>query len=105
MASGSLDAFVQAVDEITELQRADPTPQGRPPNEPATTRVIGRASVALLSSHFERYIYAVNEEATGVINAVTVAGASLPELLKLLHSRTSVDAMLKTDWEHRAEQL
>jgi RiboL-PSP-HEPN len=105
MASGSLDAFVQAVDEITELQRADPTPQGKPPNEPATTRVIGRASVALLSSHFERYIYAVNEEATGVINAVTVAGASLPELLKLLHSRTSVDAMLKTDWEHRAEQL
>jgi hypothetical protein len=105
MASRSLDAFVRAVGEIAELQRADPTPRGRPRSDPATTRVIGRASVALLSSHFERYIYAVNEEAIGVINAVTVVGADLPELLKLSHSRTSVDAMLKTDWEHRGERL
>jgi hypothetical protein len=44
-------------------------------------------------------------KATGVINAVAVVGANLPERLKLLHSRTSVDAMLKTDWEHRAEKL
>jgi len=59
----------------------------------------------LLSSHFERYIYAVNEEATDVINGSGVTGAYLPELLRLLHSRVIVDAMVETGWEHRAEQL
>ncbi|HEY2141184.1 MAG TPA: HEPN domain-containing protein [Solirubrobacteraceae bacterium] len=105
MASDSLDAFVRAVEEVTELQRADPTPVGQPPSDPATTRVIGRASVVLLSSHFERYIYAVNEEATCFINAMNVVGVNLPELFRLMHSRTSVDAMLETGWDRRAEKL
>jgi hypothetical protein len=105
MASGSLDAFVRAVDEIADLQRADRTPTGGAPLEPDITRVVGRASVVLLTSHFERYIHAVNEEATGVANAAGVAGWLLPEKLRLIHSSSVVDAMLETDWVNRASKL
>lgn len=105
MASESLDAFVRAVGEVAELLRADSTLVGRSLNDPATTRVIGRASVVLLSSHFERYIYSVNEEATDFVNTTNVVGGSLPELFRLLHSRRSVDAMLETGWDRRAEKL
>lgn len=105
MASGSLLAFRRGVLEIDELQRADPTPVGSAPIHPEITRVIGRASVVLLSSHFERYIYALNEEATQKLNDAAIASAHLPEIVKLLHSQASIDALVGTSWEHRAEQL
>jgi hypothetical protein len=105
MASVALEAFTLAVEEIDELQRADPTPVGRVSLDPARTRVVGRASVVLLSSHFERYVYAINEEAIGVVNASGVMGAQLPERLKLLHSRVAVDAVVATDWEQRGDKL
>lgn len=105
MASESLNAFVEAVQEVADLQQADPMPSGGPPLDPMTTRVIGRACVVLLSSHFERYIYSVNEEATDVLNLNGISGLFLPESLRLLHSRTSVDAMLESGWERRGDQL
>lgn len=105
MASSALNAFLDAVHEVVELQQADPTPLGDAPISPETTRVIGRASVVLLSSHFERYVYAVNEEATGALNNSGVAGDALPEFVRLLHSRPSVDALLATSWEGRSDQL
>jgi hypothetical protein len=105
VASGSLDAFDRAVDEVADLQRADPTPLGATPSDPARTRAVGRASVVLLSSHFERYVYAINEEATGAINSSALAGADLPMRLRLLHSRSSVDGLVETGWERRGEQL
>jgi hypothetical protein len=105
MASESLNAFVEAVQEVADLQQADPTPPGGPPIDSMRTRVIGRACVVLLSSHFERYIYSVNEEATGVLNLNGIPGLSLPESLRLLHSRISVDAMLECGWERRGNRL
>lgn len=105
MASVALDAFVQARVEVAELARADRTFPGRPPIDPDITRVVGRASVVLLSSHFERYIYAVNEEATSVVNATGPPGPTLPERLRLLHSRSSVEDMVETSWEHRGNKL
>lgn len=105
MGSEALGAFVQAVQEVDTLQGTDPTPRGRAPVDPAAARVVGRASVVLLSSHFERYLYAVNAEATRAVNSGGAVGEALPETLRLLHSSVSVDEMLKTDWEHRGEKL
>jgi RiboL-PSP-HEPN len=105
VASDSLDAFGVAVQEVSELQKADPTPLGSAPVDPERTRVIGRASVVLLSSHFERYIYSINEEATTVLNSTGLLGYLLPELLKLLHSRESVESLLETGWDKRGEKL
>lgn len=105
MASASLLAFRRGLLEVDELQQADPTPVGAAPLNPETTRVIGRACVVLLSSHFERYIYAVNEEATQILNEEEVKGDLLPERIRLLHSSVPVDVLLGTSWENRAEQL
>src|SRR5436305_75768 len=102
MASESLDAFARALAEIADLQRGDPTPAGGVTEDPATARAIGRASVVLLSSHLERYVYAVNEQAASVLNTSGVAGNDIPEVLRLLHSRQSVEALIATGWERRA---
>jgi len=105
VASASLLAFRRGLLEVDELQQADPTPVGATPLNPETTRVIGRACVVLLSSHFERYIYAINEEATQRLNEEEVKGDLLPERIRLLHSSVPVDVLLGTSWENRAEQL
>jgi len=105
MASESLGAFVRAVEEVAELQRADPTPRGGTPAEPGVTRAVGRASVVLLTSHFERYIYAVNEEATSAVNAQSAAGLRLPEKLRLVHSARPIEEMVETEWTRRAPKL
>lgn len=105
MASGSLVAFRRGLVEVDELQRADPTPLGAAPANPEIARVIGRASVVLLSSHFERYIYAINEEATQLLNEAEIQGHLLPEGIRLLHSQPPIDALIATSWEKRSEQL
>ena len=105
MASGSLAAFASAIREVRDLERGDPTPRGGAPRDPALARVVGRASVVLLSSHFERYIYSVNEEAAAALNSTAHTSSRLPELLRLLHSRTAIDDLVDTGWERRAPSL
>jgi RiboL-PSP-HEPN len=105
MASESLTAFVRAMNEVVDLLRADQTPTGGAPRDPSVTKVVGRASVVLLSSHFERYIYAVNEEATGVINIANIRGDALVESLRLVHSASAVEEMVETQWPNRGAQL
>jgi hypothetical protein len=91
--------------EVDELQRADPTPPGDSPKDPEVARVIGRASVVLLSSHFERYIYSLNEEAIELLNEGEIIGKMLPELLRLLHTQTVIDELFSTQWQHRGPKL
>src|SRR6478672_10162590 len=105
MASSSLAGLLKGLDEVRELQRANPTPTGSVPAQPQVTRAIGRASVVILSSHFERYLYAVNEEACEVLNAHGVQGAQFPESFRLLHTRKSIDDLSETQWTGRAAQL
>ncbi len=92
--------------EAQPVDRSVPTHEGgAAPSDAALARVIGRASVVLLSSHFERYVYSVNEEAAGVLNATPHTSSRLPELLRLLHSRSAIDELVATGWERRAEGL
>jgi RiboL-PSP-HEPN len=105
MASPALTAFRQAISEISDLERADPTPFGGKPTDPAIARALGRARVVLLSSHFERYIYAINEEATQHAAAYIGRADDLPAPLRLLHTQPALDSLLETGWDKRASKL
>jgi hypothetical protein len=63
MPSAALQVFIAALDEITHLGEAShPTLGPRAPESLNMARAVGRGQIVLLSSHFERYVYAVNEE-------------------------------------------
>jgi hypothetical protein len=106
MPSNALSALVVGLAEIEALQRANPSPaKGSGLKRPEVVRAIGRSEVVLLSSHFERYLYALNQEA---VDAVCNSGAIsdvLPEKLKLEHSRQPIEIISSTAWERRAPIL
>ena len=59
----------------------------------------------LLSSHFERYLYTVNEEAVLFVNSQNITAARLSDPIKLLHSKRPIDDIADTNWENRSGQL
>jgi hypothetical protein len=105
MASGSFQALLQAVDEITTLLSQPNPPGGSLAQKAARDRVVGRAGVVLLSSHFERYLRAVNEEAVTFVNSSALRCEALPLDFRLLHSRSVVDSVYATSWERRETGL
>ena len=58
-----------------------------------------------MTSHFERYIYALNEELITFLNGVRLLGHQLDPSVRLLHSMLPIDELGRTGWEHRAAQL
>ena len=75
------------------------------PESLRVARAIGRAQVVLLSSHFERYIRSINEEAVGALNQRGIASQSFPSKLRLLHSKQAIDTLGETVWDNRENQL
>jgi hypothetical protein len=102
MGSDALTHLQEAVEEVDRLQEADPTPTGAIPLRPDVTRAINRASIVLLSSHLERYIHNVNEQAIEQINLAQLPGGRLPQPLRLLHSHRAVLELAETAWEGQA---
>ena len=105
MPSEALTSLLDGLDEVRDLQRANPTPLGGMPSRPKVVRAINRSSVVLLTSHLERYLRALNEETVERINSLDVAGAQLPQAIRLHHSRAIIDRMLETQWDNRSAQL
>lgn len=105
MASQAAAALTAGVAEVIELLRADPAPQGGISPRPALSKAIARASVVLIVSHLERFIYASNEAATLRISSTATAGDRLPNLLRLRHSRLTVDDVFHTQWLRRGPGL
>lgn len=101
MASDALAAFLQAIKEVPDLESSD----GTRASALRRQRAVGRAQAVLLSSHFERYIYAVNEEAVGHLNRLSVEASRLTSEMKLLHSKLPIDDASTTAWENRSEKL
>lgn len=104
MPSAALAAFLLALSEVRDLQ----VPSGSAHTLGANKnriRAAGRAQTVLLSAHFERYIYQVNEEAVAVVNSLPVDPSKLDASLRLLHSREPVDQIAETAWENRSVQL
>lgn len=102
MASQSLSSLEEGLEEVRELQRSVPKPPPGQMTGVTLARAIGRASVVLLSSHLEAFIYALNAEAVATVNSAGVESARLPQALRLLHSKSAVDAISATSWENNA---
>ena len=104
MPSAAVQALTEAVREVDELLGA-PAKGDSIQQRLARARVAGRAGVVLLASHFERYFYAVNEEAVAFLARKQVASERIPEELRLLHSSDAVERLTETGWNKRAAQL
>jgi hypothetical protein len=106
MPSNAFAAFSVALQEVSQLGEAShPTLGSREPQSLGLARALGRGQIVLLSSHFERYIYALNEELITFLNSAKIAGDKLPAGLRLLHSVGPIDELSRTSWEHRSAGL
>jgi hypothetical protein len=105
MPSQALLAFDIALGEVRDLGRVARPSLSERTESLRIARAVGRAQVVLLSSHFERYFYAVNEEAVDFVNAKHISATVLSRRLKLLHSRYPIDDIAAMDWERREERL
>ena len=105
MGSNALNGLLAGLEEADHLLKANPTPRGGLPKRPKVARALNRAAVVLIASHLERYLHAVNEELAEGVNSSTVSRSSIPETLRLQHSRNIVDDLFKTQWNNRAKQL
>jgi hypothetical protein len=106
MPSQSLQALQIALDEVSELGKAShPTLGPKAPESLRLARAVGRGQVVLLSSHFERYIYSLNEELVGFLNNQNLNGDKIPDRIRLLHSTVPIDELGRTSWENRGPKL
>jgi hypothetical protein len=106
MPSNSLQAFLSALTEVRQLGSAShPTLSPTAPQSLNLARALGRGQIVLLSSHFERYIYALNEEIVTYLNGQSIEGDRIPEAVRLCHSTIPVDELARTVWENRTSKL
>jgi hypothetical protein len=103
MPSAALITFQNALGEIEDLVVVARPSLRR--GDLRTARAVGRAQAVLLSSHFERYFYTINEEAVTFLNAKNLDSTVLSDSLKLLHSKYPIDDISATGWENRSEKL
>lgn len=106
MTSQALTDLLAGVEEVRALRSHYPVPRRLPTGDKAVAaRAHGRSCVVLLSSHLDRYIYAVNEEAIDWLNLRECALETFPKEFLLQHSRGAVDAIAERAWERRADPL
>lgn len=105
MPSAALSSLQSALKEVSDLRRADRSNVAATPSALRLARAVARAQVVLLSSHFERYFYAVNEEAIGFVNTTGVPAGQLPGPVRLLHSKQPIDDLAEVVWERRETKL
>jgi hypothetical protein len=106
MPSQALAALLAGLSEIDALQRANPTPlEGSGLKRPDVVRALGRSEVVLLSSHFERYVYALTEEAVQYMLLAAPKATAVPLSLRLQHSKGPIDELAATQWDNRSEKL
>lgn len=105
MASVALNGLLLGLEEARDLQRANPTPLGGISARPRVTRAINRACVVMLSSHLEKYVHSINEEAVALVNASGVPSERVPIQMRLQHAQPRIDDLGKTQWNNRGPQL
>lgn len=105
MASKSFQALKTSIAEIYVLRELFTRTTGIKSGNPELIRAVGRSAIVLLYSHFEKYTYSVNEEIADFLNVNNVEGNSIPEMLRLLHSKTPVEKLAEMQWIHRATTL
>jgi len=64
-----------------------------------------RACTVLLCSHFERFIYGLNDEAVDFLNSVGLSSEEVPEKLRLLQAKAPIDDLALQSWDRRGDKL
>lgn len=106
MPSIALLGLRSGLDEIRSLRKLSPVRASLARGAKAlTARAHGRATVVLLSGHYERYIRAVNEEALYWLNAQSITSTQMPVAIRLRHSKATIDALVGVNWDHREKVL
>lgn len=106
MPSQALQTLERALHEIPELAAFTQTSSRRSRADALRlARVLGRGQVVLLSSHFERYIYSVNEEAVLHLNTSALPSERIPEGIRLLHSAQVINDLGAAQWDNRGISL
>jgi len=102
MPSQALLAFDNALGEVRDLGRVARPSLSERTDSLRIARAVGRAQVVLLSSHFERYFYAVNEEAVDFVNAKHISATVLSSRLNFFI--LGIQSMISRQWIGRAER-
>jgi RiboL-PSP-HEPN len=106
MPSLALRALTEVLVEVTDLGSVARPSLGKESTRSLDiARAIGRAQIVLLSSHFERYFFNVNEEAIEFLNSSGLGAEMMPETIRLLHSSGPIDELGGMNWLNRAEKL
>ena len=92
------------VEEVAALEQANPILRDGLDN-PSAVRALGRSAIVLLSSHLERFIYALFECASASICDQAIEVSRLPLMLRLEHSRLPIEDISSTSWERREAKL
>lgn len=107
MSSQSLLGLLAGIDEVKALRSRYPVPRGGIASgvEAVAAKAHGRACVVLLSSHLERYVHAVNEEAMEWLNRQSCSADRFSDDFLLTHSRGAIDDLSKISWNKRGPAL
>ncbi|WP_157642195.1 HEPN domain-containing protein [Burkholderia ubonensis] len=105
MPSVAFGALSAAITETVDLRGVGAGISNLNPSSNRIRRSLSRGAIVLLSSHFERYIYAVNEEAVSFLNQNQVTAVMLADEIRLLHSKAPLDELAEMAWQNRGEKL
>jgi hypothetical protein len=107
MTSTALAGLLAGVEEVRSLRTHYPVPRGGIATgvEAVAAKAHGRACVVLLCSHYERYIYAVNEEACEWLNSLQCQLDAFPTSFLLQHTKIPIEELAARDWLNREAAL
>lgn len=109
MASRALGDLLTGIEEVRALRansRPRRTVRRRDEHSWVAAQIANRrACVVLMCSHYERYIYGLNEEATDFLNSLGLASERLPERVRLLQSKGMVEDLSLQQWDMRSRKL
>lgn len=107
MPSQALAELRAGIDEIRTLRRHGPkVGQSRDPHLARAAVIANRRScTVLLCSHYERYIYALNEATVDFLNHLQISTDQVPEAIKLHQCREAVDLLAQSQWTKRGPRL
>lgn len=109
MGSQALSELEVALSEVAALRRHAPRVRITPRSERRLVLEAGsanrRACAVLLCSHFERYLYSLNENAVDHLNMIGVRSDLIPLRMRLLQTKRDIDELAAKQWDNRESGL
>jgi RiboL-PSP-HEPN len=108
MSSTALQELELGLQEVLALRQHPPRLFGGARSNPAMLRATiahRRACVVLLCSHYERYLYALNDLVVDYLNQCALPSSDIPIKIRLLQARRPIDEMSRMHWDNREQEL